>query len=124
MATSNSWTSLLTRPASSWECLSWTADNVRLSLLPNVCRMGRLAIVGIFMRIAELVVCIAIFAVDEFSMEFEARTMRTLAFILIVFGNQVTYANRQHRRLGPLAPISGSLCLGHLYSVASTNVSY
>jgi H+-transporting ATPase len=80
--------------------MSLTTDNVRPSPLPNAWRIGRLTIAGVFMGIAELVFCSAILALGIFSMNFEIGALRTLAFVLIVFGNQATmYANRERRRL-------------------------
>jgi len=80
--------------------MSLTTDNVRPSPLPNAWRIGRLTIAGVFMGIAELVFCMAVLAIGIFSLKFGIGALRTLAFILIVFGNQATmYANRERRRL-------------------------
>ena len=85
--------------------MSLTTDNVRPSPLPNVWRIGRLTIAGVFMGIVELVFCIAVLAVGEFGMEYQIGALRTLAFIVIVFGNQATtYANRERRRLWSSRP--------------------
>jgi H+-transporting ATPase len=82
-----------------------TTDNVRPSPLPNVWRIGRLTIAGVFMGIAELVFCSAVLAVGKFSLDFEIGALRTLAFVVIVFGNQATtYANRERRRLWSTCP--------------------
>jgi len=85
--------------------MSLTTDNVRPSPLPNAWRIGRLTIAGVFMGIAELVFCSAVFAIGKFSMDFEIEALRTLAFVVIVFGNQATtYANRERRRLWSSRP--------------------
>ena len=85
--------------------MSLTTDNVRPSPLPNVWRIGRLTIAGVFMGIAELVFCSAVLAVGEFGMEFNTGALRTLAFVVIVFGNQAaTYAIRERRRLWSSRP--------------------
>ncbi len=85
--------------------MSLTTDNVRPSPLPNVWRIGRLTIAGVFMGIAELVFCSAVLAIGKFGMEFEIGALRTLAFVVIVFGNQATtYANRERRRLWSSRP--------------------
>ena len=85
--------------------MALTTDNVRPSPLPNVWRIGRLMIAGIFMGIAELVFCSAALAVGAFAMEFTIEALRTLAFVVIVFGNQATtYAIRERRRLWSSAP--------------------
>ena len=90
--------------------MSLTTDNVRPSPLPNAWRIGRLTIAGVFMGIAELVFCSAVLAVGEFNMEFKTGALRTMAFVVIVFGNQATtYAIRERRRLWSSRP---SLWLG------------
>jgi H+-transporting ATPase len=85
--------------------MSLTTDNVRPSRLPNAWRIGRLTLAGIFMGIAELVFCSAVLAIGKFGMEYEIGTLRTLAFVVLVFGNQATtYANRERRRLWSSRP--------------------
>jgi H+-transporting ATPase len=80
--------------------MSLTTDNVRPSPLPHAWRIGRLTIAGVFMGISELVFCSAILAVGLFSLKLDIGALRTLAFVLIVFGNQATmYAIRERRRL-------------------------
>ena len=85
--------------------MSLTTDNVRPSPLPNAWRIGRLTIAGVFMGIAELVFCTAVLAAGKFGRGFEIGPLRTLAFVVIVFGNQATtYANRERRRLWSSRP--------------------
>jgi H+-transporting ATPase len=85
--------------------MSLTTDNVRPSQLPNVWRIGKLTIAGVFMGIAELAFCSAVLAIGQLVMDFEIGTLRTLAFVVIVFGNQATtYANRARRRLWSTRP--------------------
>jgi H+-transporting ATPase len=85
--------------------MSLTTDNVRPSAMPNVWRIGRLTIAGIFMGIAELVFCTAVLAIAKFRLGFGIETLRTLAFVAIVFGNQATtYTNRERRHLGSSRP--------------------
>jgi H+-transporting ATPase len=87
--------------------MSLTTDNVRPSPLPNVWRIGNLTIAGVFMGIAELVFCSAALAIGQFSMHLEIEALQTLAFVVIVFGNQATtYANRERRRLWSSRPSS------------------
>ena len=87
--------------------MSLTTDNVRPSPLPNVWRIGRLTVAGIFMGIAELVFCTAVLAVAKFRLGLGIETLRTLAFVAIVFGNQATtYTNRERRHLGSSRPSS------------------
>ena len=85
--------------------MSLTTDNVRPSPKPNVWRIGEVTVAGIFMGIAELVLCTAVLAVAKFHLGFGIETLRTLAFVVIVFGNQATtYTNRERQRLWSSRP--------------------
>jgi H+-transporting ATPase len=85
--------------------MSLTTDNVRPSPLPNAWRIGQLTLAGVFMGVAELVFCTAFLAIAKFRLGFGIETLRTVAFVLIVFGNQaITYTNRERRRMGSCRP--------------------
>ncbi len=85
--------------------MSTTTDNVRPSPRPNAWRIGELTIAGVFMGVSELVFCTAILAIAKFRLGFGTETLKTLAFVTIVFGNQATtYTNRERRRLGSSCP--------------------
>jgi H+-transporting ATPase len=85
--------------------MSLTTDNVRPSPTPNAWRIGALTIAGVFMGIGELVFCTAVLAVAKYRLGFGIETLRTVAFVVIVFGNQATtYTNRERRRLGSSRP--------------------
>jgi H+-transporting ATPase len=85
--------------------MSLTTDKVRPSPLPNAWRIGRLTIAGVFTGMTELLFCSAVLAIGNFGMEFKIGALRTLAFIVIVFGNQaVTYAIRERRHLWSSRP--------------------
>ncbi len=85
--------------------MSLTTDNVRPSPQPNAWRIGKLTIAGVFMGISELVFCTLVLAIGEFGLEFNIGALRTLAFLVIVFGNQAaTYAIRERRRLWSSCP--------------------
>ncbi len=85
--------------------MSLTTDNVRPSPLPNAWRIGELTIAGVFMGISELIFCTAVFAIAKFRLGFGIDALRTLAFVLIVFGNQaITYTNRDRQRIGSCRP--------------------
>jgi H+-transporting ATPase len=85
--------------------MSLTTDNVRPSPMPNAWRIGALTVAGIFMGIAELVFCTAVLAIAKFRLGFGIDILRTLAFVVIVFGNQATtYTNRERRHLGSSRP--------------------
>jgi H+-transporting ATPase len=85
--------------------MSLTTDNVRPSPMPSAWRVGNLTIAGVFMGISELLFCTAVLAIGKFRLGFEIETLRTLAFVLIVFGNQATmYTNRTRQRLWSTRP--------------------
>jgi len=85
--------------------MSMTTDNVRPSPMPNAWRIGKLTIAGVFMGISELAFCTAILAIAKFRLGLGIETLRTLAFVVIVFGNQATtYTNRERRRLWSSRP--------------------
>jgi H+-transporting ATPase len=85
--------------------MSLTTDNVRPSPMPNAWRIRELTIAGIFMGVAELVFCTAALAIAKFHLGFAIETLRTLAFVVIVFGNQATtYTNRERQRLWSSRP--------------------
>ena len=80
--------------------MSLTTDNVRPSPMPNAWRIGNLTIAGVFIGMGELVFCTSILAFGAYRMGFDIGALRTLAFVLIVFGNQATmYTNRERRHL-------------------------
>jgi H+-transporting ATPase len=85
--------------------MSLTTDNVRPSPTPSVWRIGNLTVAGVFMGIFELVFCTAVLAVGKFLLGLGTETLRTLAFLVIVFGNQATtYTNRTRQRLWSTRP--------------------
>jgi H+-transporting ATPase len=85
--------------------MSLATDNVRPSPMPNAWRIGQLTIAGVFMGTCELVFCTAVLATGKFWLGFGIETLRTVAFVAIVFGNQATtYTNRERRRLGSARP--------------------
>jgi H+-transporting ATPase len=87
--------------------MALTTDNVRPSPMPNAWRVGNLTIAGAFMGISELVFCTAVLAIAKFRLGLGMETLRTLAFLLIVFGNQATmYVNRSRQSLWSTRPSS------------------
>jgi H+-transporting ATPase len=85
--------------------MSLTTDNVRGSPMPNAWRIGNLTVAGVMMGLGELVFCTSILAFGAYRMEFDIADLQTLAFIVIVFGNQATmYTNRERRRLWSSRP--------------------
>jgi H+-transporting ATPase len=85
--------------------MSLTTDNVRPSPMPNAWRVRQLTIAGVFMGVSELVFCTAILAVAKYHFGLGLDALRTLTFVVIVFGNQATtYTNRERGRLGSSRP--------------------
>jgi H+-transporting ATPase len=85
--------------------MSLTTDNVRPSPMPNAWRIGSLTVAGVIMGIGELVFCTSVLAFGAYRMGLDVEALRTLAFIVIVFGNQaVTYTNRGRPRLWSSRP--------------------
>jgi H+-transporting ATPase len=57
------------------------------------------------MGISELIFCTAVLAIVKFRLSLGIETLRTLAFVVIVFGNQATtYTNRERRHIGSAPP--------------------
>jgi H+-transporting ATPase len=87
--------------------MSLTTDNVRPSPMPNKWRVGNLTIAGVFVGLCELVFCTAVLAVGKFHLGLGIETLQTLAFVVIVFGNQATtYTNRTRQRMWSTSPSS------------------
>ncbi len=85
--------------------MSLTTDNVKPSAAASVWRVGDLTLAGVFMGLSELVLCVAALVVGKYQLGFGIDTLRALAFVVIVFGNQATtYTNRAHGRLWSTAP--------------------
>jgi len=85
--------------------MSLATDNVRPSVMPNAWRIGQLTIAGVFMGVSELVFCAAVLAFAKFRLSFGIETLRTVAFLAIVFGNQATtYTNRARGRMSSCRP--------------------
>jgi H+-transporting ATPase len=87
--------------------MSLTTDNVRPSPRPSAWRVGNLTIAGVFVGICELVFCTAVLAVGKFRLGLGIEMLQTLAFVVIVFGNQATtYTNRTRKRMWSTRPSS------------------
>jgi H+-transporting ATPase len=85
--------------------MSLTTDNVRPSPKPNVWAIGNLTIAGVIMGLGELAFCTSVLVFGDYRLGFHIGTLRTLAFVAIVFGNQATtYTNRERRRLWSSSP--------------------
>jgi H+-transporting ATPase len=85
--------------------MSLTTDNVRPSPRPNAWRIGDLTIAGVFIGVCELIFCTAILTIAKYRLGFGIDALRTLAFVVVVFGNQATtYTNRERQHLWSSRP--------------------
>jgi H+-transporting ATPase len=85
--------------------MSLTTDRVRPSPSPNEWRIRSLTLAGALMGIGELIFCTAFLAYGKYAMNMDINALRTLAFVVIVFGNQATtYNNRERRHLWASRP--------------------
>jgi len=85
--------------------MSTTTDNVRPSPTPNAWHIGSLTVAGIIMGIGELIFCTCGLIFGVLRMGYGIDMLRTLAFILVVFGNQATmYNNRERQRMWSSRP--------------------
>jgi H+-transporting ATPase len=85
--------------------MSLTTDNVHPSAVPNAWRVGNLTLAGVFVGFAELLFCTGLLLLGKLQLGLSIDALRTLAFVLIVFGNQATtYTNRARRRLWAIRP--------------------
>jgi H+-transporting ATPase len=85
--------------------MSLTTDKVRPSPAPNAWRIGSLTIAGFVMGICLLAFCTGVLAIGKFGIDLGTAALRTLAFVVLVFGSQATlYAIRQRRHLWGIRP--------------------
>jgi H+-transporting ATPase len=85
--------------------MSLTTDRVRASPRPNTWQIRKLTLAGAFMGLGELTYCTAVFAFGDYYLHLTPASLQSLAFILIVFGNQATtYNNRERRHLWASRP--------------------
>jgi len=85
--------------------MSVSTDNVEPSALPNSWRIRQLTIAGVFMGLAELIFCVGALACGRLRLGTGIEPLRTLSFVVLVFGNQTAlYLNRDRRRLGSCRP--------------------
>jgi H+-transporting ATPase len=85
--------------------MSLTTDHVRASATPNAWRIRNLTLAGALMGVGELLFCTAILAYGKYVMHLDLNALRTLAFVVIVFGNQATtYNNRERKHLWASRP--------------------
>ena len=80
--------------------MSLTTDNVRPSPTPNAWQIGNLTIAGVVIGVCLLAFCTGVLAIGRFGGNLGTEALRTLAFVVLVFGSQAAlYAIRQRRHL-------------------------
>jgi H+-transporting ATPase len=80
--------------------MSLTSDNVQPSDTPNAWRIGRLTVAGIVLGCCLLLFDAGLLAIGRFPLHLGIGALRTLAFLVLVFGGQATlYAIRDRRSL-------------------------
>jgi len=85
--------------------MALTTDHVRPSPRPNAWRIANLTVAGVFMGIGELIFCAAVLGVGIYTFDLNTPQLQTLAFVVIVSGNQATtYNNRVRLRLWSSRP--------------------
>jgi len=73
--------------------------------MPNAWRIGSLTVAGVTMGVCLLAFCTGVLAIGKFGMNLGLEALRTLAFVVLVFGSQATlYAIRERRHLGGSRP--------------------
>ncbi len=95
--------------------MALTTDNVMGSQKPNVWKISQLTIAGILMGMGELLFCVIVLILGTHYYSMPIESLRSLAFITIVFGNQgTTYNNRTRSYLWTTRPcgwLVASSCL-------------
>jgi H+-transporting ATPase len=80
--------------------MSLTTDNVRPSKMPNSWRIGSVTLAGVILGVCLLAFCSGVLAAGKFGLNLGTEALRTLAFIVLVFGSQAAiYAIRERRHL-------------------------
>ena len=85
--------------------MSLTTDNIQPSPAPNTWRIRTMTMAATIMAICQLAFCCGILAAGKFEMGMGISSLRTLAFVTLVFGSQATlYVIRKHEGLSGSGP--------------------
>jgi H+-transporting ATPase len=85
--------------------MSLTTDNVDPSPTPNAWKIGNLTLAGIAIGVALLAFCGGGLAIGRYALHLGIDGLRTLTFVLLVFGSQATlYAIRNRRKMWGTRP--------------------
>ncbi len=78
--------------------MALTVDNVQSTARPNRWQIDRITLAGVLVGLGELTYCTGMLAIAMREWRLDVDALRTLAFLLVVFGNQATcYINRDRR---------------------------
>ena len=85
--------------------MALTTDNVRPSPMPSVWRIGSLTGAGVIMGVCLLAFCTGVLAIGKFGVNLGIEALKSLAFVVLVFGSQaMLYSIREHRHLWGTRP--------------------
>jgi H+-transporting ATPase len=91
--------------AGDFVALSSSTDNVRISSVPNVWRIGNLTIAGIVLGLCDLVFCTTGLAIGRFFLGLDADALRTLTVVTLVYSGQaIFYVSRERHHLWSSRP--------------------
>ncbi|MHB8847431.1 MAG: HAD-IC family P-type ATPase [Burkholderiales bacterium] len=80
--------------------MSLTTDTVQASPLPNVWRIGNLTMASIVLSVCFFSFSVIVMTIGRYGLGLDTGTLRTLAFITLVFGSQATlYAIRERQHV-------------------------
>jgi H+-transporting ATPase len=82
-----------------------TTDNVRVSAMPNVWRVGTITAAGVVLGFCDLLFCIAVLAMGKYRLGLGLEALRTLSVVTLIFSGQATlYVVRERRHLWSSLP--------------------
>jgi H+-transporting ATPase len=85
--------------------MSATTDNVRPSPKPNAWRINNVTIAGVVMGATNLIFCSTVLSIGKFALDFDTRSLQTLAAVTLVFSGQaVFYVVRDRQRIWSSRP--------------------
>ena len=108
--------------------LSSATDNVRVSAVPNVWRIGNLTIAAIILGFCDLVFCIGSLAIGRFVLGLGDEPLRTLTVVTLVYSGQaIFYVSRERQHLWSSRPgawliLSSILDIGFFSTLATEGV--
>jgi H+-transporting ATPase len=108
--------------------LSSATDNVRVSSIPNVWRIGNLTIAAIILGFCDLAFCVASLAIGRFALALGDEPLRTLTVVTLVYSGQaIFYVSRERQHLWSSRPgswliLSSVLDIGFFSTLATQGI--